>query len=168
MKQIKAKPLCEESFRKYGVFQNLLDDVSLGRNSINPAGFFPDLIQLNFGTSTLPSVCLCSVRKIDKNIVGSMEAHQYTCEGLLPIDGDVIIFAGVLPRFDKFSVDNLEAFIVPKGTFVKINPLIVHGTQYCVNTEEAHILCLLPERTFRNDKLGLIIEKDEDKAEIIL
>jgi len=167
MLKIKAKPLCNESFRKYGVFQNLLDDESMGRNSVNPAGFFPDLIQLNFGTTTLPSVCCCSVKKGEKNVIGSMEAHQFTCEGLLPIDADVVIFVGVLGR-EGFTVNNLEAFIVPKGTFVKINPLIVHGTQYCVDTDIAHILCMLPERTYRNDKLGHMIEKDEDKAEVVL
>jgi len=167
MIKIKAKPLCHENFQKYGIFQNLLDDESMAKNSVNPAGFFPDLIELNFGTTTLPSVCCCSVEKKDKNIVNSMEAHQYTCEGLLPLDADVIIFVGVLPG-TGFSVKTLEAFIVPKGTFVKLNPLIVHGTQYCIDTEEAHILCMLPERTFRNDKIGYMIEKDEDKAEIIL
>ena len=167
MKQIKAKPLCEQSFKKYGVFQNLLDDESMGTNSINPAGFFPDLITLNFGTTTLPSVCCCSVAKGEKNIIGSMEAHQYTCEGLLPIDADVIIFVGVMGR-EGLSVDNLEAFIIPRGTFVKLNPLIVHGTQYCVNTDSAHILCMLPERTFKNDKIGRILENESDKAEIVL
>ena len=55
MIQIKVKPLCHESFRKYGTFQNLLDNESLAKNSVNPAGFFPDLIELNFGTTTLPS-----------------------------------------------------------------------------------------------------------------
>ena len=43
MRKIKAKPLCQESFRKYGVFQDLLDDESLGKVSVNPAGFFPDI-----------------------------------------------------------------------------------------------------------------------------
>ena len=167
MRQIKAKPLCEKSFRKYGVFQNLLDDASMGENAVIPAGFFPDLITLNFGTTTLPSVCCCSVTKKEKNVVAFLEAHQYTCEGLLPLDADVVIFAGVLPR-TGFTVDTLEAFIVPKGTFVKLNPLIVHGTQYCASAETAHVLCLLPERTFRNDMISRMIENDDEKAEIVL
>lgn len=164
---IKAKPLTPEGFRKYGVYQNLLDDASMGRSCVNPAGFFPDLIELNFGTTTLPSVCCCSVAKQPRNIIRSMEAHQYTCEGLLPLDGDVIIFAGTLPP-SGLTVETLEAFVVPKGTFVKLNPLIVHGTQYCVDAERAHILCLLPERTFRNDKIGRILESEDDMAEIVL
>lgn len=167
MRTIQAKPLSPESFRKYGVYQNLLDDASMGCNSVNPAGFFPDLITLNFGTTTLPSVCCCSVTKIEKNIIRSMEAHQYTCEGLLPIDADVIIFVGTLPP-TGLTTETLEAFLVPKGTFVKLNPLIVHGTQYCVDTPQAHILCMLPERTFRNDKIGRMLEDENDRAEIVL
>ena len=169
MHQIKAQPLTVEAFRKYGTFQNLLDDASLAQNSIRTAGFFPDLITLNFGQDTLPSVCLCSVKKRDQRIIGFLEAHGKTCEGLLPIDADVIIYVGKPGRSpDAWSVLDCEAFIVPKGTFVKMEPLILHGTQFTIDTEEAHILCMLPERTFNNDMIAKRIEKDEDKAEIIL
>lgn len=95
-----------------------------------------------------------------------LEAHKFTCEGLLPLDGDVIIFVGS-PAGDRFSVENLEAFYIPKGTFVKLNPLIVHGTQYPVNTDEVHIVCMLPGRTFRNDMIPQPLEENE-KAEIVL
>lgn len=167
MRKISAQRLSAAAFQKYGAYQNLLDDADMGQRSVNPAGFFPDLLTLNFGTTTLPSVCCCSVTKQERNIVRSMEAHQFTCEGLLPLDGDVIIFVGVLPP-TGFTVDTLEAFIIPQGTFVKLNPLIVHGTQYPVNTAAAHILCLLPERTYRNDKLGHLIDNETDRAEIVL
>ena len=167
MIKIKAKSLSPEAFRKYGVYQDLLDDASMGRNCINPSGFFPDLIALNFASTTLPSVCCCSVSKQERNIVRSMEAHQYTCEGLLPIDGDVIIFVGTLPP-TGLTVETLEAFVIPKGTFVKLNPLNVHGTQYCVDMQRTHILCMLPERTFRNDKIGRILDDENDMAEIVL
>ena len=43
--------------------------------------------------------------------------NQYACEGLLPLDGDVIIFAGIMDR--DFRTESIEAFYVPKGTFVK-------------------------------------------------
>lgn len=166
MKKIKVKHLTSEAFQKYGIYQNLLDDSSMGCHSVNPAGFFPDLIALNFGSTTLPAVCCCSVTKQDRNIIRSVEAHQYTCEGLLPIDGDIIIFVGTLPS-TGLTVDTLEAFLVPKGTFVKLHPLIVHGTQYCVDQDRTHILCLLPERTFRNDKIGKIFQEENEMAEIL-
>ena len=169
MHKIKAQPLSEAAFRKYGTFQNLLDDASLANNSIRTAGFFPDLLTLNFGKDTLPSVCVCSVKKQERRVISFIEAHARTCEGLLPIDADVIIYVGIPARTPAdYSAKDCEAFIVPKGTFVKLNPLILHGTQFTVDTDEAHLLCLLPERTFQNDMLAKIVENEEERAEIIL
>lgn len=165
MRTIKVKALTGEAFRKYGVYQNLFDEKSMKEGSVFPANFFADLITLDFGAGTLPTVSVCHVKKQERNIISFLEAHQYTCEGLLPIDKDVIIFAGLPTR--SFSAENLEAFLVPKGTFVKLNPLIVHGTQYLTEEGEAHILCLLPGRTFRNDMISQALEGD-DRAEILL
>ncbi|MBQ9046494.1 MAG: hypothetical protein IJ120_01215 [Solobacterium sp.] len=167
MRTIQAKPLSKEAFRRYGEYQNLLDTEDLAKASINPRGFFADVLTLNFGTTTLPTVSVCHVTKTDRKIVRMMEAHQYTCEGLLPIDADVIIFVGT-PGRGKFTVDNLEAFIIPQGTFVKLNPLIVHGTQYVIDKDEAHILCMLPGRTFRNDMIAVFAEDEAEQAEIVL
>lgn len=164
MYKITAKELTKESFQKYGVYQNLLDNDSMKKNSIFSSSFFADLVAMDFGGSTLPTVSVCHVKKQEKNIVSFLEAHQYTCEGLLPLDGDVIIFVSVPDN--KFSSKNLEAFYIPKGTFVKLNPLIVHGTQYPVKDEDIHIMCLLPGRTFKNDLLPQVLEEDE-KVEII-
>ena len=66
------------------------------------------------------------------------------------------------------TVNNLEAFYIPKGTFVKLNPLIVHGTQFPVHKEEAHLICLLPGRTFMNDKVARSITNEEEMAELVL
>jgi len=166
MYTIKAKILTIEGFGKYGIFQNLLNNESMAKKSIFPANFFADLITLDFASTTLPSISICHVKKQEKNVVSFLEAHQFTCEGLLPLDGDVIIYVGVPGK--KFSVEALEAFIVPKGTFVKLNPLIVHGTQYPVKEEEVHIVCMLPARTFKNDMIAQPIENENEKAEIII
>lgn len=166
MRMIKAKELTVEAFEKYGVFQNLLDNELMARKSIFPDKFFADLITLDFASTTPASISVCRVKKQEKNIVSFLEAHQYTCEGLLPLDGDVVIFVGIPEK--KFTVDSLEAFIVPKGTFVKLNPLIVHGTQYPVNDDEVHVVCMLPARTFRNDMIPQPLTDEEEMAEIIL
>ena len=45
-----------------------------------------------------------------------MEAHAKTCECLLPVDGDVIIYVGAaFGPPEMWNTDRLEAFIVPKG-----------------------------------------------------
>ena len=69
------------------------------------------------------------------------------------------IFAGIMDR--DFRTESIEAFYVPKGTFVKLNPLIVHGTQYPVDKEDVHIVCILPGRTFKNDMLSRRLETGE-------
>ena len=168
MHQIKAQPLTEAAFRKYGTFQNLLDDESLAQNGIRSGGFFPDMLTLNFGKDTLPSVCVCSVQK-KPMIIASMEVHGKTCEGLLPIDADVVVYVGIPARnVEDFSVKDCEAFIIPKGTFVRYEPLVMHGTQFPLNADAAHLLCMLPQRTFFNDMHVKRLTDDADKAEIIL
>ena len=52
MYTIKAKQLTAEAFRKYGTYQNLLDNEEMKKNSIFPENFFADLVTLDFGTST--------------------------------------------------------------------------------------------------------------------
>lgn len=69
-----------------------------------------------------------------------LEAHQFTCEGLLALDDDMIIFVGTPLPGKTFSVDNLEAFLVPQGTFVKLDPFIImaHSMLFIKNV---HIYC---------------------------
>jgi ureidoglycolate lyase len=166
MKTIQVRPLSDATFRQYGVFQNLLDNEGLAAASVNKAGFFADLITLNFGTTTLPSVSVCHVKREEKNIINFVEAHKYTCEGLLPLDSDVIIYTGRLIRGEP-SLETIEAFIVPQGTFVKLEPLILHGRQFVTESAEAHILCMLPQRTFNNDMIAKFLGEQE-KLEIVL
>lgn len=160
MKKLIAKPLTREDFEKYGEFVNLLDNEALAKKSIFPQGFFADVVKLDFGTTTLPTISVCHVTKQEQNMIRTMEAHKFTCEGLLPLDADVIIFVGTPRPGQKFSVDTVEAFIVPRGTFVKLNPLILHGTQFPVEASEAHMVCMLPGRTFMNDMMMEVLPED--------
>ena len=164
MKTIRAQELSRKAFRQYGVYQNLLDNEDLAEASVRKAGFFADVVTLNFGGNTLPTVSACHVKKEEKNIIPMIEAHKNTCEGLLPLDADVIMFFGKVVNGEP-DPQTVEAFIVPKGTFVKVEPLIVHGRQFAVNAAEAHVLCLLPQRTFNNDMIKKILNDDE-KIEI--
>lgn len=162
---IRVKKLTEDNFQRYGVFQNLLDQEQMAKKSIRSSDFFVDLVPLDFGGMTLPTISVCHVIKQEKMLVDFLEVHQHTCEGLLPLDSDVVIFVGI-PKLPELSAENLEAFYVPKGTFVKLNPLIVHGKQYVIGEEEAHIVCMLPGRTFQNDRIARRLQGDE-VAELI-
>ena len=166
MKTIKVNELTQSAFRQYGIFQSLVDNEGLAAASVNKRGFFADIMTLNFGTTTLPSVSVCNVKRVDKKIIGFIEAHKYTCEGLLPLDADVIIYVGKVIK-GELSLDTIEAFLVPQYTFVKLEPLILHGTQYVIKAEEAHILCMLPQRTYSNDMISRVLD-DNDKIEILV
>jgi ureidoglycolate lyase len=166
MKTIQAKKLTKEGFAPYGTYENLLDNAANAAKSTLKDEFYPDLLTLNFGTSTSPSVCVCRIPRVERPIVTFIEAHKFTCEGLLPLDADVVIYVGILSNGELDS-DYLEAFYVPKGTFVKFEPLIVHGRQFVFETDEAHALCLLPQRTYYND---LIIKQlpVEEQVEVLV
>ena len=155
MKEIKVRCLSDEAFRKYGVYQKLTADAEM-KNRVMPCGDF-----------YLPTVSCCHVYKQDRMVVDFLEYHKYTCEGLVPLDDDVIIYVGV-PEMGELRIENLEGFYVPKHTFVKLNPMIVHGGQYPVNEPEAHLICMLPGRTFQNDMVYLRIEEEDKKGVLIM
>ena len=159
MKEITIKKLDEKGFARYGQFQNLLDDQALAARSIFPYGFFADVVKLDFGATTLPTVSVCQAKRQERKIT-MLEAHQFTCEGLLPLDDDVIIFVGTPLPGRKFSVDTVEAFYVPQGTFVRLDPMILHGSQFAVHRETAHVACFLPGRTFKNDMLAEFLPEE--------
>ena len=159
MRTIQPKPLTAESFRRYGQFMNLLDDAALAAASVFPRSFFADVIPLDFGHDLQPTVSVNSLKREDKAAVRFIEMHHHTCEGILPLDTDVVLFVG-LPEMGKLSVKYIEAFIVPKGTFVRLDPLIIHGSVFC--TEKiGHSLCLLAGRTFANDMEAKLLGEDE-------
>ena len=168
MKTLKAQKLTNDSFRKYGVYQDLFNNEEMKARVITEGSFYADLIALDFNRAgNLPTISMCHITKKEKNVVNFLEYHQYTCEGLLPLDDDVLIFVGI-PGFGEMTVDKIECFYVPKGTFVKLNPLVVHGSQFPVHNNEAHVVCMLPGRTFKNDMVAKIITDEAEMGELVL
>jgi len=164
MRTIKAKLITRENFKSYGEIVDMLHPDCWGFGAGTENAFFPDALSLPLGNNNPPSICICQVKSGD-NVITNYEYHDFTCEGLLPIDADIIIYAGW--GFGKISPDDIEAFIVPKGTFVKLKPGVLHGRQFTVNTEQATILCELPGRTFATDfKGGSFEEEDFIKVEV--
>lgn len=148
MRQIKIQPLSQQAFRRYGDYICLTDDAALAGASVFSTGFFADVLPLEFGGALFPTVSINSLKRCDR-IVRFIEYHRRTCEGILPLDTDIIMFVG-LPVMGRLSVEHIEAFYVPRYTFVKLNPLIIHGSVFCVESS-GHSMCLLPCRTFAND-----------------
>ena len=91
MREIQVQKLTKDNFGKYGEFLDLLDESELKKKSIFQEGFFADVVALEFNQGNQPTISVCHVKKQSDNIISFLEAHQYACEGLLPIDGDVVV-----------------------------------------------------------------------------
>ncbi|MFR8904363.1 MAG: hypothetical protein ACLVHS_11160 [Blautia wexlerae] len=84
----------------------------------------------------------------DERIVKAAEYHTTTWEGIVALDDDMIIH--VAPASAGAPVPELtRAFIVPKGTMVKINAAIWHLCPLPLNNEVLHAMIILPECTYQ-------------------
>ena len=63
--------------------------------------------------------------------------------------------------------EKTEAFLVPKGTFVKLNIGVWHLAALPVHKKAAKVLIVLPERTYATD---CIVEQydEKDQMELVL
>lgn len=154
MQSITVKELTEKSFRGFGSFYNVLNPTghNLG-DFYHDHVLFPVLGGQAVGFSSL----LC--HSPEEMIVSAAEYHNYTAEILLSLDGDVIIH--VAPP-SKEAVSHLtEAFLVPKGTLVKLHTGVWHLAPFSIRKEITHVLIALPERTYMND--CVVVEYPEDQ-----
>mgnify|MGYP000949842790 FL=1 len=169
MQQLKIQTLTPEGFQKYGEYQNLLDDASLAKKSVIPAGFYADVLYMDWGGHTPPTISVCPANQEEKMIISFIDAHRYTHEGLLPLDGDVVIYVGVpgMEGIESETAAGMECFMVPRGTYVKLYPQIRHGRQFSLEDKPVHVLCQLPARTFANDMIFTMIKDPQNQGEII-
>ena len=164
MKTIKAVPITAENFKPYGSFANFLNPT--GNCFPGDATFYPDQIELNIQGGKPVTFSPLTVQKPEKMIVDKAEYHNYTGEGVFVIDDDAIIH--VAPPSNKVIVpEKTEAFIVPKGTLVKLNTGVWHLAALPVNNDLLHVMIILPERVYAND--CIVCEyPEEDWVEITL
>lgn len=144
MRQIQAKPITEENFREFGSFTDLM----------NPKGyslgdFYQDRLKMHSSGSMQMAFSPLLIHKPEKKIVKTAEYHNYTQEGILCLDDDVVMH--VAPAGKEPVPELTEAFLVPKGTMVVLNTAVWHLSAIPLNLETAHVLIALPERTYAND-----------------
>jgi len=160
MRQIKAQPITKENFSKYGCFSSISEPCGnhLG-DFYHDAVLFPVSGDMPIAFSALVA------RKPEKMVVKSAEYHNTTGEGILPLDDDIVIH--VAPPSNRPVPELTEAFIIPKGTIVRLNVGVWHLAPFPVHKEEAHILIVLPERTYFND-CTVVDYEEKDHIEIQL
>ncbi|MDO4548388.1 MAG: ureidoglycolate lyase [Clostridia bacterium] len=164
MRKIKAQPINAYAFKPYGSFASILapeGNCFAGADS----SFYPDHVTLAVDCAQIAFSPL-TVKKPEKMIVSKAEYHNYTGEGILPLDDDMIIHVAP-PSNHNITPDKTEAFIVPRGTMVKLNTGVWHLAPLPVHIDELHVLIVLPERVYAND-CYVCDYPEEEQIEIVL
>ncbi len=162
MRTIKATPITHEAFAPFGQFYPMTAPEGYALSG-ELHRFFPDRLvadsQHRIGYSPI------LVKKPEKMIITQQEYHTTTWEMILPLNDDMILH--VAPASAGTPVTELaEAFIVPKGTLVKMNTAIWHLAPLPANQEELTAMIILPECTYAND-CTVVDLKPEQVFEIV-
>lgn len=153
MRTIQAQPLTVEAFREYGEFYDLLDP-----KGHHMGTFYHDHV-LNPVSGNAPiAYSAYVVEKPEKMIVKEAEYHNDTSEIILPLDGDIVTYVATPSK--ELEPENTVAFIIPKGTIVRLNAGVWHKDSFAVDQAQVHTLIVLPERTYKRDCVILPYEEE--------
>lgn len=159
MKKIYIKKLTLDTFKIYGSFSNLINPKA-PRLGPEPIEFYRDIEQLNLGKTNIASFSVARVTKRTL-VIQKLEFHNNSEEGVLPIDGDVLIHVALATRNGEVPLDRIEVFLVPKGTLVTIRPGVWHHAPFAFGCEYVNVLVVLPERAYANDCFVSMIPEGE-------
>jgi ureidoglycolate lyase len=149
MKKLQIKQLTYENFHDFGSFASITD----------PSGyclcgeyhkFYRDMVVSPVTTMSPTAFSALQVRKNPGFIVKGMEFHDLTNEVQMPIDDDVMLCVAPA-NGGNISEDEAEAFLVPKGTIIKLNTGVWHDVMYPIHNDIVNVLIVLPERVYKND-----------------
>ena len=162
MREIKATRITAADFAPYGMFCSMTEPEGYAlQGEIH--SFYPDRI---FG-SCVGSLGFSPIAvKKDDRVIKAAEYHTTTWEGIVALDDDMLIH--VAPASGGTPVPELaKAFIVPKGTMVKLNAAIWHLCPMPVHNDVLHAMIILPECTYANDCTVVDFE-EKDWFQIVL
>ena len=158
MRKIKLEKLTKEAFAPFGIYYEML----------NPEGyalcgelhrFYPDRFTIPGVSGALAFSPIC-VRKPDEMLVTQIEYHTTTCEVIIPLNDDMILHVAP-PSAGKPLPEYTRAFLVPKGTAVKLNTCVWHLAPLPANLDELSAIIVLPEATYMNDCIVVDLKDDE-------
>ena len=161
MRQIKAEKITVEGFAPFGSFCTMTEPTGYGLSG-EVHTFYPDRV-----TGSVVGNIAFSPIVVKKNdmIIKQVEYHTSSWEGVLPINDDMII--QVAPASGGTPVPELaKAFLVPKGTMVKINAAIWHFLPNPANEDTLYAMIVLPECTYARD-CPVVDLKEEDWYQIV-
>jgi len=141
--------LKRDIFSEYGTFVSLInpDTARLGKK---PIEFFRDMLSVKLGTANIASFSVCRVEK-RSFVVDVIEYHNFTGEGILPLDGDILIHLAIATPENEIPADKIKIFRVPRGTMVSLNPGVWHHAPFAYKNDAVNVMVVLPERIYAND-----------------
>ena len=150
MRTVRVEELSVSGFLPFGTYADMIDP-DTEKIGAPPVEFYRDMVQQDLGGASTVS---CSGWRVEERARGIYvtEYHSTTGEGLLPLDGDVLIHvAPASPPGAAVHLDKLRVFRVPRGTMVVLRPGVWHHAPFVMDGSPAHVLVVLPERAYAND-----------------
>jgi len=164
MKTIKVQKLTRENFHKFGDFVTLIDPLNEPATGPKDAwcAFFRDMVQLDLG-GAVPSFSTCRIQP-RKFVVDEAEFHNHTGEGAMPLDQDAICWFAPATASKDFPADEVEAFLIPRGTMVVVHPGVWHHAAFATEDKPLNMMIVLPERAYINDVYCAPVPADQQVA----
>jgi len=132
--------------------------------------FYPNLATLELDGHD-PGISVVRTRRVfSQEPITKIEYHIFADEGILPLDGDIVILVGCPTGPDDPSVSDLHAVLVPAGVFVSLLAKARHSPPMSLDDKAVHVMIILPEDTPEMDyevtKLaeGVCIRNPIDKS----
>lgn len=149
MPKATVQPLSLTAFQKYGAYANMTPP-SGPRIGKPPIEFYRDMLQLDLGGKGIASFSVCRVEKRPA-VVDVAEFHDGCGEGVLPLDGDILLQVGIATPDGKPPSGQIEIFRVPRGTMAVLRAGVWHHAPFAAGAEAVNVLVVLPERTYSMD-----------------
>jgi len=149
MPKATVQPLSLAAFQKYGAYANMTAP-SGPRIGKPPIEFYRDMLQLDLGGKGMASFSICRVGKRPA-VVDVTEFHDGCGEGVLPLDGDILLHVGIATPEGKPPIGQIEIFRVPRGTMAVLRPGVWHHAPFTAGAGAVNVLIVLPERTYSMD-----------------
>lgn len=162
MRKIAIKEMTVENFKVYGSFSTMINPAT-PRLGPEPIEFYRDMEQLSLGQANIASFSVTRVAKRPFEIA-KLEFHNNSGEGILPLDGDVLIHVALATRNGEVPLDRIEVFRVPKGTLVILQPGVWHHAPFSQFSDHVNVLVVLPERTYAKDCIVYVIPEEDQLA----
>jgi ureidoglycolate lyase len=160
MKTVRIEELNAETFQPFGFFARLIDPAA-EKIGASPIEFYRDMAQLDLGGASIASFSTCRVEPREP-VIDVTEYHSYTGEGILPLDGDILIHAGpATPPDSPPPIERFRVFRVPRGTMVCLRPGVWHHAPFAIGKNPVNVLIVLPERTYANDCVVVELAESE-------